>query len=325
MIATTIHKRPRRISALLATLALSALAAPVCAAAPMAKTSAPGFFRIMLGDFEITPLNDGTVDLPVDQLLRNTTPAKVNQALAKSYLKSPLETSVNTFLINTGSKLILIDAGAGSLFGPTLGKLLTNLKASGYQPEQIDEIYITHMHPDHVGGLSADSKIAFPNAIVRADKHESDYWLSEANMEKAPADSKNSFKGAMASLTPYVKADKYKPFEGATELTPGIHSYPSQGHTAGHSSYIVESKGQKLVLIGDLIHVAAVQFDDPSVTIKFDTDTKEAEAERKKAFTDAAKQGYLIGGAHLQFPGLGHLRNNGKGFQWVPVNYTQLR
>lgn len=295
------------------------------AAAPMVKTSAPGYFRMMLGDFEITALSDGTVDLPVDKLLMHTTPAKVEKALARAYLKAPLETSVNAYLVNTGSKLVLIDTGAASLFGPTLGKLMANLKASGYQPEQIDEIYITHMHPDHVGGLMADGKLAFPNATVRADKRDADFWLSPQNLDKAPADSKGFFQGAMASVNPYIEAHHFSPFEGDTDLVPGIKAIATAGHTAGHSSYSIESKGQKLVVWGDLIHVAAVQFDDPSVTIAFDSDSVSAEAQRKRAFAQAAKGGYLVAGAHLQFPGIGHVRAQGKAFEWVPVNYTNVR
>ncbi len=318
--------RSARAAAVLAVAAVATMAvAPAYAAAPMANSSPPGYFRIMLGDFEVTALSDGTVELPVNKLLTRTTPAKVDQALAQSFLSSPLETSVNAYLVNTGSKLVLIDGGAGGLFGPTLGKLLANLKASGYQPEQVDEIYLTHMHSDHVGGLAAGGQPAFPNAVVRADKHESDYWLSPANLAKAGADTKGYFVGAQASLGPYVNAGKYQPFEGNVELVPGVRSYASRGHTAGHSSYVLESKGQKLLLIGDLIHVGAVQFAHPDVTIAFDGDSKGAEAERKKAFADAAKAGYLLGATHLPFPGMGHVRAQGKAYRWVPVNYTQLR
>ncbi|HEX5126833.1 MAG TPA: MBL fold metallo-hydrolase [Rhodocyclaceae bacterium] len=295
------------------------------AAAPMVKTSAPGYYRMMLGDFEITALSDGTVSLPVDQLLTNTTPAKVDKALTEYGLKSPLDTSVNGYLINTGTKLILVDTGAATLFGPTLGNLLANLKASGYQPEQVDEIYVTHMHPDHVGGLMAGDKLAFPNAIVRADQRDADYWLSQANMDKASADDKGFFQGAMSSLNPYIKAGKFKSFNGNTDLSPGIKSVATHGHTAGHTSYVVESKGQKLVIWGDLVHVAAVQFDDPSVTIKFDSDSKSAAVERKKAFAEAAKQHYVVAAAHISFPGLGHVRHAGKAYAWVPVNYTPIR
>jgi glyoxylase-like metal-dependent hydrolase (beta-lactamase superfamily II) len=308
-----------------ALLAAASLAVPAAyAAAPMAKSQPAGYYRIMLGDFEVTPLSDGTLDLPVDKLLREK-PAQVEAALAKSFLKLPVETSVNGFLVNTGSKLVLIDSGSGTLWGPTAGKLVANLKAAGYQPEQVDEIYITHFHGDHVGGLVSGGKPAFPNATIRANKAESDYWLSQASLDKAPADAKGDFQMAMGMLKPYVAAGKFKPFDGDTMLVPGVSSHAAKGHTPGHTVYVVESGGQKLVLVGDLIHVAAVQMDDPTVTIAFDNDENAARAARLKEFAAAAKAGALVGGAHLQFPGLGHLRAEGKGYRWVPVNYTRMR
>jgi glyoxylase-like metal-dependent hydrolase (beta-lactamase superfamily II) len=292
------------------------------AGAPLSKLPTPGWYRMSLGDFEITALSDGTFSMPVDTLLTNTTKAKVEAALKKEYLKAPVEGSVNCYLINTGTKLVLIDAGAGNLFGPTLGKLIANLKASGYQPEQVDEIYATHMHPDHIGSLSKDGKMAFPNAIVRAHKLEADQWLTQANMDKAPDAMKPFFQGAMGSVNPYATAGKFKPFESETELVPGIRAVPTIGHTNGHTVYVVQSKDQKLVVWGDLMHVAAVQFAEPSVTIQFDTDSKKAMAERKKQFADAAKQGYFVAIAHVSFPGIGQLRAEGPGYRWVPVNYS---
>ena len=308
-------------------IALAGLAAApsASAAAPMVRTAAPGYHRLMVGAFEITALSDGTTDLPVDQLLSNTTPAAVDAALARQYLKSPLESSFNGYLINTGAKLVLIDAGAGSLFGPTLGKLVSNLQAAGYRPDQVDEIYITHMHPDHVGGLVSNGQIVFPNAVVRAAKAEGDFWLSEENLAKAPQDSKGFFQGAMASLKPYVQSGQFQPFTADGELVPGIRSLGTAGHTAGHSNYVIESEGQKLVVWGDLIHVAAVQFDNPLVTIHFDSDPTQALQQRLKAFSDAADGGYWVAGAHLPFPGIGHLRHAGKGYRWIPANYTVVR
>lgn len=295
------------------------------ASAPQAKTQAPGFYRMMLGDFEVTVLSDGTVELPVDKLLTNTKPGQVNKLLTRAHLKAPLETSVNAFLINTGSKLVLVDTGAAGLFGPTLGKLLANLKAAGYQPEQIDDVLITHLHTDHVGGLTAGEQRAFPNAVVHMAKPEADFWLNADNMKKAPADAQPMFQHAMSATAPYTSANKLKTFEGDTELVPGIKALTTFGHTPGHTVYAVESKGQKLVLWGDLMHVAAVQFAEPSVTILFDSDSKAAAAQRKKAYADAAKQGYWVGAAHLPFPGIGHLRAEGKGYVWNPANYsTQL-
>jgi glyoxylase-like metal-dependent hydrolase (beta-lactamase superfamily II) len=288
----------------------------------MAQAQAPGWYRMKLGSFEVTALSDGTVKLPVDQLLTNIKPATLQQLLARSYLKAPVETSVNGYLVNTGNKLVLIDTGAAGLFGPTLGKLLANLKASGYKPEQVDEIYITHMHPDHVGGLMEGGKMAFPNAVVRAHVKEGGFWLSETNLAQAPADAKGFFQGAMASLNPYVAAGKLKPFDGETELVPGIRAIPATGHTPGHTVYAVESEGHRLVVWGDLMHVAAVQFVQPAVTIAFDVDSKAAAPQRIKHYADAAKKGYFVAVAHVSFPGIGQLRADGKGYDWVPANYS---
>jgi glyoxylase-like metal-dependent hydrolase (beta-lactamase superfamily II) len=310
----------RKFAPLAAAVAF-ALSAPVQAAAPMAGTNAPGFFRIMLGDFEVTAINDGTVAMPINKLLHQPA-AKTDAELARAYESSPMENSVVSYLINTGSKLVLIDTGAGNLFGPTLGKMLANLKASGYQPEQVDEVLITHMHLDHVGGLIVDGRAAFPNAIVRADRHDSDFWLSQANMEKASE--KVFFQGAISSLAPYVAHQRLQPFSGAGEVVPGIRAVTSYGHTPGHVNYLVESKGHKLLLVGDLIHNAVVQLAHPEVTIDFDSDPKAAAATRKQVFATVAKEGSMIGAAHMQFPGIGHLRGAGQGFEWLPVNYTQL-
>ena len=135
---------------------------------------------------------------------------------------------------------------------------------------------------------------------------------------------KGGFQGAMVSINPYVKAGKFKSFQGNTDLVPGVKAVANYGHTPGHTLYVIESRGQKLVLWGDLMHVAAAQFENPAVTIKYDTDSKAAAAQRKKAYRDAAKQGYLVASAHLSFPGIGHLRAEGKGYVWLPVNYSAM-
>jgi glyoxylase-like metal-dependent hydrolase (beta-lactamase superfamily II) len=313
--------------AVAAFLACSAAAPSAMAEAPMVKTQAPAYYRLMVGDFEVTALSDGTVKLPMLKLLTNSKPEKLAAALKAGFLKETVETSVNTYLINTGSKLVLIDTGAAGLFGPTLGNIVSNMKAAGYQPEQVDEIYITHMHADHVGGLMAGTALAFPNAVLRIDQADTDFWLSVEKMNAAPEGAKGFFQGAMASVNPYVAAGKLKTFSGGTELVPGIRSQATHGHTPGHSAYIVESKGERLELWGDLMHVAAVQFENPSVTIQFDTDSKAAAAVRKAAYAQAAKSGSLIGLTHVAFPGLGHLRAapGGKGYVWVPLNYSSLK
>jgi glyoxylase-like metal-dependent hydrolase (beta-lactamase superfamily II) len=301
---------------------------PVSAHAEAAqlRTQAPGYYRVLLGEFEITALSDGTVKLPMTKLLHGK-PEKISAQLKKNFLDDVVDTSVNAYLINTGSKLVLVDTGAAGLFGPTLGNVMANLRAAGYKPEQVDHVLITHMHPDHVGGLMADGKMAFPNATLHIDKNDVDFWLSKAKMDAAPADNKGFFQGAMASVNPYVEAGKLIAFQGNTELLPGIKAQASYGHTPGHTVYLIESKGQKLMLWGDLMHAAAVQFNDPGVTIAFDTDKKAARTQREKAYVDAVSQGYLVGATHLSFPGMGRLSKapGGKSYQWIPVNYMGLK
>ena len=300
----------------------------VQAAAPLVKKSGPGFYRMMLGDFEVTALSDGTVELPVNKLLTRINEADVDKALAAQGLKSPLETSVNAFLVNTGDKLVLIDTGAAKLFGPTLGNMLDNLKASGYTPDQVDEIYVTHMHADHVGGLMSGGQRAFPNATVRADKGDADFWLSKEQMEKAPAAMKGFFQGAQASLGAYVDAGKFTAYAGNSNLANGIRSIVTRGHTPGHSVFVVESKGQKMVVLGDMMHVAAVQFAQPNVAIQFDTDSNTAASQRTSLYEQGAKEGFIFAVAHVSFPGLGRVMANGaggSGYVWLPVNYSPVK
>lgn len=302
------------------------LASTAQAAAPMARTNPPGFYRIMLGSFEVTSLSDGTVpSFSLQQLLTNTSPAVVSKALQLEFLSDPVEGSVNAFLINTGPRLVLVDAGAAGLFGPTLGRLLDNIRASGYRPEQVDDVIVTHMHPDHVGGLMVSGQLAFPNGSVHADRREAAFWLSQANLDAAPAASKDFFRGAMGSVGPYEKAGRLTLFDDGAEITPGIRVRGAPGHTEGHTFVVIESEGRKLVLWGDLVHAAPVQFPHPEVTIAFDADSRAAAAQRAKAFEEAAQEGYLVGAAHISFPGLGRVRAQGSGYRWVPLQYGLLR
>lgn len=309
------------VTLLAAGFTFTSLPAPALAAAPQLKTQAPGWYRLMVGSVEVTSLSDGTVALPVDKLL-HAPAGRVAEGLKQHFQQAPLETSVNAWLINTGSRLVLVDAGAGTLFGPTLGKLAAQIRAAGYQPEQVDDILITHMHPDHVGGLAVDGQRVFPNATVHADKADADYWLSPAKADAAPQELKGFFQGAMVSLNPYVQAGRFVSLERDGEIVPGVRALAAHGHTAGHVAYAVESQGQRLVLAGDLIHVASVQLASPEVTIAFDTDEAQAANTRSRMFAELARDGSLVAVTHFSFPGVGHLRQSGKGWTWVPLDYS---
>jgi glyoxylase-like metal-dependent hydrolase (beta-lactamase superfamily II) len=282
----------------------------------------PGYYRMQVGDFEVTALSDGTIPQDVNKLLLDAKPGEIDQLLKISYITAPVETSVNAYLIKTNNQLILVDAGTADAFGPSLGQLTKSLSNAGYKPEQIDAVLLTHIHPDHTGGLMEGDKMRFPNATIYVSKREADFWLTEESKNKAPEGLKYYYQMAEATVGPYLKAGRVKTFEYGGELFPGITPIASPGHTPGHSFYALESKGQKLVFWGDIMHVAAVQLTDPSITIQYDVDPKAAAFQRQKAFSEAAKEGYWVAGDHVSFPGIGHLRKEGSKYVWVSVNYS---
>jgi glyoxylase-like metal-dependent hydrolase (beta-lactamase superfamily II) len=291
------------------------------------KTQVPGYYRINIGTIEVTALYDGVIELDA-KLLHKTTPQQVQALLARQFRENPTATAVNAYLVNTGSHLVLIDTGAADLFGPTLGKVVDNLVASGYRADQVDTILITHLHGDHVGGvLGRDGKPAFPNATLRFAAKEGAFWLDPATMARAPKDAQGFFKMAQDRVAPYSAAGKLSTFEADTrEIVPGVKVMPTPGHTPGHTAYLIESNGQRMLVIGDLVHNAAVQFPKPDVTIEFDIDEKAAAAMRRHVFEHAAKEKVLIAGAHLPFPGIGHVRADGKNaYAYVPVDFSPLR
>lgn len=296
------------------------------AEAPQQKTQVPGYYRLMLGSFEVTALYDGAIDLD-QKLLKSIAKRDIQRLLARQFLKGPkVQTAVNAYLVNTGSKLVLVDAGAAKLFGPGLGNIVDNLKAAGYTPEQVDTVLVTHLHGDHVNGLvSAEGKAVFTKAEVWSAKADNDFWLSEEIAAKAPTEAQGFFKMARDAAAPYLAAGKWKTFDSDRELLAGVSSVDTHGHTPGHVSYRFVSGEDRLLILGDLVHNHAVQFARPDVAIEFDVDPKQAVVARKRIFFQAAKEKLMVAGMHLPFPGIGHVRKEPKGYAWVPAEFAPLK
>ncbi|ACZ76301.1 MULTISPECIES: MBL fold metallo-hydrolase [Dickeya] len=302
--------------------------APAQAAAPMQHKQVAGFYRTMIGDYEVTALYDGGGS--IDSSLLHGDPALIQSLLARSFQNDPKKVSatVQGYLVNTGSRLVLIDTGSGGHWGgPTLGKLVQNLKASGYQPEQVDLVLLTHLHADHTGGIYKDGKRVFPNATVMMKKADADFWLSKDIMAKAPEDAKVFFTVAQDAAAPYIAAGKWKPYEGMDEIVPGIAPYAIPGHTPGHTGYMISSKGQSLLVWGDVAHVGAVQMPHPEVSIAFDSDSASAVKTREALLVKLAADKTMIAAAHMPFPGLGRLRqaDTGVGYDWVPATFLDVK
>jgi glyoxylase-like metal-dependent hydrolase (beta-lactamase superfamily II) len=308
-------------AALLCALAVFLNAPAARAAAPRPNIENPGFYRMTLGGFDVVALSDGSHPFPVESVMIDTSKEAVDAALAGEDLALPLQGSINAFLINTGEKLVLIDTGAGPLYGACCGRLLANLRMAGYAPEQVDEILLTHLHKDHVGGVLQAGKIAFPNAVLRVARADADYWRDAASRAGAPEFLRSFFDSAAEALAPYAAAGRLRPFDGDTEIVPGIRSVGEPGHTPGHTAYLVESRGQRLLVWGDIVHVAPVQLKDPRASLKYDTSDAAAQRTRRSLLERAAREHLWIGAAHVSFPGLGHVRRDGAGYRWIPANY----
>jgi glyoxylase-like metal-dependent hydrolase (beta-lactamase superfamily II) len=315
-----------RFAAVLLAVFASFVAVPnaALAAAPQHHDQAPGFYRLKVGDLEVTALYDGTGVF--DQQWLNG-PKATMEGVVKALHEDPhtLDVVDSGFLVNTGKQLILVDAGAGTWWGGgALGRLAGSLRSAGYIPEEVDIVLLTHLHSDHVGGITTqDGNRVFPNAEVYVAKAESDFWLSPEIAAKAPKDAQPFFQSAQAIAAPYIKASKWHTFSGSELIVDGMQIVSLPGHTPGHTGYEFTSKGQEILFWGDIVHAQRVQLQHPEVTAIFDIDQTAAAATRNQLLARLARENVLIATPHTSlFPALGRLHKEGSGYSWVPVVFT---
>ncbi|WP_392564028.1 MBL fold metallo-hydrolase [Orbus wheelerorum] len=284
-----------------------------------------GYYRMMLGDYEVTALYDGYTKIDNNQLI-DISADDASQLLQKMFINGEqgVQTAVNAFLIHTNDNLILIDTGAANCFGDTLGQINGNLSLAGYDPEHVDSILLTHLHPDHACGLVQKGKALFPNAILYVAKAEADFWLSDDIAKQIPDKMKGLFKMAKDAIAPYKAAERFVTFTNELPLINNVKLVPTPGHTPGHMSYQISSGGESLLILGDIVHNYAVQFAKPDVAIEFDSDPKQAVISRKNILDFAAINKLWVAGAHLPFPGLGHVSKSDTGYRWVPIEYQPI-
>ncbi|WP_445143382.1 MBL fold metallo-hydrolase [Dyella sp. Tek66A03] len=301
--------------------ALTMMLALPAASTDVAPASAAGgaSYRLTVGKDEVIALADGNFGLDTTQLLVTPRDADLPTLLQSAHDGPVVTTSVNAYLVRTGGKLVLIDTGASDRLGSTLGKLENSLARAGVSPSSIDEVLLTHLHIDHVSGLLLDGKPAFPNATVWVDARELAFWTDPSNAPKIDPVLNGTFDVVKDVLSPYRDQGRLKTFTSGTRVAPDIVATEAIGHTPGHTSFVLKSRGQQLVFWGDVIHVGDVQFPAPAITIRFDFDQAQAARERNKALAQAASSGYWIAGAHIAFPGIGHVKKHGDTFVWEAV------
>lgn len=291
------------------------------------KKQVAGYYHHQFGPYQITALLDGTNYL--DRSLFKGVPEAEVSAILKKYAADQakgIQTSVNAFLVDDGNKRYLVDSGAASCFGAHLGSIYQNLQAAGYQATQINDVLLTHLHPDHVCGISNNGVANYPNATLHISQQEYNYWMKKSSLKKVPKAQQEKYlatvKKIKAALAPYEKAKKIKLYNSKQRTIDNFNLITSTGHTPGHHGFALEHAGERLIFIGDIVHSHTIQFEQPKTAIDFDIQPEQAVQTRLEHFTEYAKQGYGVAGAHLPFPGIGTIYSqNGQSFQWIPVHF----
>jgi len=296
-------------------------AAPTFARAPVAgERPQPSFYRFKLGTIEITVVSDGTLAFPAETLWGDR--AEDARGLLTSTFQSarPVKLQINTILVDTGDKLVLIDAGCGvDKFQKTTGGLIGNLATAGYAPGDIDMVLLTHAHFDHLWGISdhENASLLFPSAEFVASETEVAFWTAPDLVSKLPAVQK--------PLVTQVNLELARPrlrlIKAGAEVAPGVTTLDTSGHTPGHMSVHISSGSEEMLLTGDVVVDSAVSFLHPDWPFDFDLDLPKG-AKTRMAFLDrAAADKTMVGSYHLPFPGFGHVVREGSAYRWLSADW----
>lgn len=289
---------------------------PATQEAPAPAPTSADVKTFAIGDLSATALRDGALEFPNDNKVFGIghTPDEVAALLAAAGAPTDkLQLGLQPLLVKSADRVLLFDTGAGTNFGPSAGKLPASLAAAGVDPGSVTDIFISHAHGDHVGGLvSAEGVLAFPNATIHMSEPE---WafLAGLDPEKAKAIGLGEHEKFVAAITPKVAA-----FPPNAEIVPGVvKAVEIKGHTPGHSGYLIGSGENTLLYIGDAAHHSVVSVQQPVWPNGFDGDAATAAASRKGLIEQNAASGQRIYAVHFPFPGLGKFEKRGEGYVWV--------
>ncbi len=286
----------------------AAAAAPVATEADTAPAPSPDAHRFTIGALQATALRDGDMTLPNDGSIIAMGESKDEVDALLEAAGEPTDTlrlAIQGLLVEAGNRVILFDTGAGTADPAYGGRLPQSLRAAGVEPSQVTDVFISHLHQDHVGGLvDGDGQPSFANATVR---------MSAPEWEALRADS------GQAALAKAI-ASQVETFEpGAPDVVPGVSAVAVDGHTPGHSAYLVGGDRTRLLYIGDSAHHHVISVQRPRWTILFDGDAPLAEDSREALLARAADEALLVHSPHFPFPGLGRIERRDEGYAWVPV------
>ncbi len=298
---------------------------PARAAAPAASRQVPGIYRYRVGEFEVTAVNDGAAARPLQEgFVRNAKLDEVQGALEAAFLP-PGEITIpfTTMVVNTGSRLVLIDTGTGGQMAPTAGMLLQNFEAAGIDPTAIDTVIISHFHGDHIMGLrSREGDLAFANAEIAVPEAEWAFWMDEGEMSRAAEGAKGNFANARRVFGPSER--DIRRFAAEAEVVPGITAIPAYGHTPGHTAFRIASGSEQLIVLSDTTNHPALFVRNPTWQAAFDMDGAMAAETRRRMLDMVAAERALVAGYHFPFPAAGHIAKDGERYRLVPVAWTPI-
>jgi glyoxylase-like metal-dependent hydrolase (beta-lactamase superfamily II) len=293
-------------------------AGPAYACPPKAGEQNAGYYKTKVGSKDVFCLLDGGMEI-ADELMLGAKGDDLPKARDENFIRKgkSFPAYVNAFFVKDGKKLTLIDTGAAGM-APTLGLVKTNLHRTGIEFGDVDQVILTHAHPDHTNGLlNKDGQIAFPKAKIRIHEQELSFWFDDEKMNGA-GDKKQMFEIARKNLSPYKEKGQIETFRDKTDFGGGLSSVFLPGHTPGHSGVRISDGKDQLLIFGDIIHVPAVQFARPDIAIAFDVDPETAKKTRAKILDEVTSDRVRIAGMHLVFPGAGHVAKQGAGYRYVP-------
>jgi glyoxylase-like metal-dependent hydrolase (beta-lactamase superfamily II) len=317
-------------TAVTAVAAVSPLGAtsPASAAAPPSGKQAAGYYRYKVGDYEITVVTDGATTTPLaDNFVINTKKDDVNAALAAAFMeKDKIRIRYSPIVVNTGSKLIVMDTGTGEAnferSKGAAGQFQDNLKAAGIDRNAVDTVVISHFHGDHINGLlTADDKPSFANAEIMVPSAEWKYWMDDGEMSRAPAGRiADQFKNARRVFDALNR--KVTQYDAGKDVAPGITSVATYGHSPGHTSYVVSSGAGKLYVQADVTNLPQLFVRNPGWHAFFDHDPKMAEETRRKVYDMLAAEKMMVQGFHFPFPAVAYIEKVGTGYREIPVAWN---
>lgn len=283
-----------------------------------------GLYTMNIGKIEAVVISDGHLCVnPVQtEFAQRIDSAKVAQTLQNRFAPTTeIDLAMNVLLLSFGNRLVLIDAGAGYVFGSESGRLVENLQYAGIAPEKITDIVITHAHPDHIGGLTdKEGNLLFPNAEIYLARKEYDFWMSPTpDFSKSTMTDKKHMEMLVDVAQKNIRSitNKLHLFQKNEELLGCLQMIPAPGHTPGHTIIRIYSENEELYHIADVVHSEIISFEHPEWIYNSDTDYNEGIETRRKTLEQLANSGSLFFAYHLPWPGLGYVKSTARGYKWV--------